>query len=83
MKQRKYSVSEIDRMRAAMRSPYDSSEAVEQELRTYMLNGSDVEEVVAFHAAKRRELERRIERSISAMRAEQRKQMSEALGTGK
>jgi hypothetical protein len=48
--QRKYSVDEIERMRDAVRHLTTHLE-VEDQLRTYMLNGTDPEELVAAGAA--------------------------------
>lgn len=49
MSERKYSVSEIDRMRQALLSicgmDRDFLGPVEEQLRTYMLNGTDPEEL--------------------------------------
>lgn len=51
MSERKYSISELDRMRRALRwlKPYRSEETtpllIEDRLRTYMLNGTDPEEL--------------------------------------
>lgn len=52
MADRKYSVAEIDRMRKAIDSTYYlQAPAVEDRLRTYMLNGTDPEELErAMHA---------------------------------
>jgi hypothetical protein len=45
MAERKYSVAEIDRMRGALVSMCSSDRDAEDRLRTYMLNGTEPEEL--------------------------------------
>jgi hypothetical protein len=57
MTERKYSITEIDRMRIAIRWSYPSgvyysnerTADIENRLRTYMQNGTDPEELEAYH----------------------------------
>jgi hypothetical protein len=68
MAERKYSVAEIDRMRAAVATKSFGDPGVEDRLRTYMLNGTDPDELEASVAESRKVWEQALE--IKARAAE-------------